>query len=355
MLKKTPEISSLQTLENQRGEITFRRKLTQQQVKGEQIFSDEFDRSGIKKILGERMDATLKRMRSLRNDGLTMTPYVEIGAERGQRSLVMESDLNMRGAAFDLSFDMLQSCEYYRSVFRKDRIPLRICGDLYSAPFKTDSIPFVFCYQTLHHFPDPNPLVEEVHRFLAPGGYFLFDEEPYKRGIHLNLYRTSKVFSEQHLHRNLCKKILDHLFAEYICNEVEHGVTENDDISIKTWRKIFNIFAEKNIELSSSGSISSDLYQNGFSLGSILNYIWGGSISGICRKAGNGGFKVGKINESLTCPVCLRDGYEPDLNSKFRCEKCKTSYPTVDGVVFLLMPDKIIDLYPEIKTTQSPG
>jgi len=34
--------------------------------------------------------------------------------------------------------------------------------------------------------------------------------------------------------------------------------------------------------------------------------------------------------------------------SFFTCENCGTEYPIVDGVVFLLAPEKLIDLYPEI-------
>ena len=344
-------MSELQTIDNQRGEIDFRRKLVQQQVDGQQLFTDEFDSREIERILKERMDSTRERMQKLLDSGLTMSPYVEIGAERGQRSLIMESDLNQQGAAIDLSFDMLRSCEHYKTVFEKNKLPLRICGDLYLAPFKTDSIPFVFCYQTLHHFPNPEPIVEEVRRFLAPGGCFFFNEEPFKKGFHLKLYRTDKVFSDMHLRRRFIRKLFDHFFAEYVCNEVEHGVIENDDITIRIWREVFSRFDEKDVKLSSFRSVTSDLYGRGFSLNSVLNYLWGGSISGICRKAGDPVAEVRSIESALTCPVCLKGGNEPELIRKesiFSCEGCESKYPVVNDVLFLLAPDKLVNLYPEI-------
>ncbi|MDP8240959.1 MAG: methyltransferase domain-containing protein [Candidatus Hatepunaea meridiana] len=342
--------SDNQTINNQLGEITFRRKLVQQQVDGDQLFEDEFDKENIEKILRERMDVTLKRMKELKDKGTVLSPYLEIGAERGQRSLVMETDLNLRGAATDLSFDMLKSCEYYKDVFDKN-MPVRVCADLYNLPFKTGSIPFVFCYQTLHHFPDQAPIVEEIHRVLSSGGTFLFDEEPYKKGFHLNLYKTDKVFSEQHIGRSIIRKFLDHLFAEYVCNEEEYDVIENDDISTSVWRRTFARFAQKNIKLHSIGSIYSDLYGFKFTLNYILNYLWGGDISGECIKAGDLTAVEYSITDAMTCPVCLTNGIEPDLKCEsdyYICENCGIKYPVEDGVVFLLKPVTLKQLYPEI-------
>ena len=230
-----------QNIDNQRGEVIFRRKLVQQQVEEKPVFEDEFSKTDIERILKERMDVTLRAMEELKRKGIELAPYLEIGAERGQRSLVMETDLNLHGAAIDLSYDMLKSCEYYKDVFKK-KLPVRVCTDLYCLPFKPGSIPFVFCYQTLHHFPDPFPVVDELHRILTPGGAFMFDEEPFKRGFHLSLYRTKKVFSNQHRSRGVFRKVFDHLFAEISCNEEEHGVIENDNISTAEWRRTFSSF-----------------------------------------------------------------------------------------------------------------
>jgi len=148
-----------QLVSSQKGEIEFRKKLFQQQVEGEKIFSDEFDVDSIQNILTTRMKATKKDIGALEEAGVPISPYLEIGAERGQRALVLENDLGASGIAADLSFDMLKSADYYAQVFNKAKIPLRICCDVNNLPFLTDSIPFIFCYDVLHHFPDPVPII----------------------------------------------------------------------------------------------------------------------------------------------------------------------------------------------------
>ena len=72
------------------------------------LFEDEYDKEGIEEVMLSRMKKTLEQMAELKNTGTEISPYVEIGAERCQRSLVMENDLNANGAAVDISFDMLK-------------------------------------------------------------------------------------------------------------------------------------------------------------------------------------------------------------------------------------------------------
>jgi SAM-dependent methyltransferase len=121
------------------------------------------------------MADTAQAMERLRKRGVALSPYLELGAERGQRALVLENDFGARGAAVDLSLDMLRSTAHYGEVFHKPRMPERICCDAHTLPFRTGSLPFVFCYEFLHHFPTPAPVVKEIHRVLAPGGWFFFD------------------------------------------------------------------------------------------------------------------------------------------------------------------------------------
>jgi len=339
-----------QTIDNLKGEVDFRRKLSKQQVEGQHIFDDEFDRAGIEVVLRERMETTSRHIRSLIDKNFVISPYVEIGAERCQRSMVMETDLNAGGAAVDLSFDMLKSADYYKDVFKK-QLPLRICADLNHAPFKTGSIPFVFCYQTLHHFPDPAPIVAEVHRFIAPGGVFFFAEEPFKRGFHLSLYKTDKAFSTQHRDRGVLRKALDHLFADLTCNEVEHGVIENDDIPLKVWRKTLAVFDRKDIRLVSINRIASDLDESVILPKRLFNSFWGGEITGTCYKAGKLEHSTGSILDALACPVCLASGKESDLKcapDAFICQECGVQHPVKDGVVFLMEPELRGRIYPEI-------
>src|SRR5258705_2532268 len=115
-----------QSLESQLGEIRFRRLLAQQQVEGRPVFEDEFDAEGICRILEQRMLETTRAMERLRERGVALSPYLELGAERGQRALVLENDLGAAGAAADLSLDMLRSAAPYAQVFPRPPMPLRV-------------------------------------------------------------------------------------------------------------------------------------------------------------------------------------------------------------------------------------
>ena len=98
-------MNNRQSIDNLKGEVDFRRKLSKQQVDGQQIFEDEYDRAGIEAVLRESMETTSKHIRSLIDKNIVISPYIEIGAERCQRAMVMETDFNTVGAAVDLSFE----------------------------------------------------------------------------------------------------------------------------------------------------------------------------------------------------------------------------------------------------------
>ena len=340
-----------QTVGSQKGEVEFRRKLYQQQVDGQEIFSDEFDVEGIKNILTTRMLATREQIGGLRQSGLTISPYLEIGAERGQWSLVMENDLQASGIAADLSFDMLKSADYYSKVFNKSKIPLRVCCDVNNLPFLSNSIPFVFCYDTLHHFPDPTPVIAEIKRVLAPGASFFFGQEPYKKIFHVNLYKGTKVYSRRALNFGKLKKIIDYFLAARIGNELDYGIIENEEIHIGHWKRALNIFPEKNIQLQSLGRITTTLYGQKNYLKYFLNYLLGGNIFGTVRKPGEMVDFGLKREDFFICPNCLKAGQEVKLcqeESSWLCSHCNTVFPVVDSVVFLLADDKLAELYPEI-------
>src|SRR5260221_6519816 len=93
--------------------------------------------------------------------------------------------------------DIMGEWELYRAELGLERLPVRVCCDAYHLPFRSGSLPFVFCYETLHHFPEPGPIVAEAHRVLAPGGTFLFDEEPYRKVLHANLFKGRKLYGRE--------------------------------------------------------------------------------------------------------------------------------------------------------------
>ena len=338
-----------QPLSSKKGEIEFRKKLVQQQVEGEAIFSDEFTREGIEPILAVRMKETRDDLIALRDRGVSLSPFIEIGAERGQRSLVMQNDLDASGFACDISFDVLKSCEYYGKLFEKKKMPVRVCCDANVLPFRSGSIPFVFCYESLHHFPDPSPVVREIHRVISPGGYFFFDEEPFRRVAHVNLFRARSMYSPERLRSGKLSRAIEYFLAERTCNETGHGIIENHQISIADWERTLSVFEEKDIRLHAHGNITVRLNTSRNSVKYALAYLFGGRISGLCHKPGTG--EAIPILETLICPLCRESGRESPLGKtehEFACATCNTRYPIVSGVVFLFSPKTLEELYPAV-------
>jgi len=81
-------MNRIQSAVNKKAEIEFRKKLVQQQVSGAQVLKDEYSSLEIERILKERMDTTFKQVDKLEQQGFVLSPYIEIGAERCQRSLL---------------------------------------------------------------------------------------------------------------------------------------------------------------------------------------------------------------------------------------------------------------------------
>jgi uncharacterized protein YbaR (Trm112 family) len=265
--------------------------------------------------------------------------------------------MKAQGAAVDISYDMLKSCDHYKEIFRKNKVPLRICSDANNMPFMSNSVPFVFCYETLHHFPDPTPIIKEIHRVLVPGGYFSFNEEPYKRILHISLYNAEKIYAKKQRRQGKLRKIktvLDIFFARKSCNEVDHDIIENLEITIKTWKRSLQPFKEKNVNLHSTAitkTVDTEMFQPKNKGKYLLSYLFGGEISGLCRKAGQfDGTRI-PIEEAVICPSCLMKATESKLASKSTdlfCKRCNNSYPIYNGIVFLFSPDKLEELYPEL-------
>jgi len=330
----------------QRGEIEFRRKLVEQQLGGETHFTDEFDAAGIETILRDRVETTRLQFERWHEQGVLRGPYLEVGAERGQRALVAENLFDLRGIACDLSLDMLRSCAHYASRFGYEKLPLRLCCDATRLPLRPGALPFVFAYQTLHHFPEPALLTAQLQRVLMPGGAFWFSEEPYRQILHVNLYRMPSMYSEQSRRAGPLRRRLDRYCGARVCNETAYGIIENDDITLPQWRTALAKFDVCEARLHSSQGLTVPLF-GGRPPRSWLAALLGGEIDGLCRKAGELTEPVADPAALLLCPECLAKGEEQGLTDRV-CGSCGQAYPVVDGVLMLFTREQHRDLYAEI-------
>ena len=292
------------TLDNLRGEIEFRRKLAEQHVTGRMLLPDYYGKDAHDLILRERMATTLRDLMALQARGVRLAPFVELGAERGQRSLVLVNDLQTDGIAADISFHQLQAAAHFARLFDKPKLPLRLCCDANRLPLRSDAFPFVFCYEFLHHFPELTPVVREIHRILA-GGTFFFSEEPYRRPK-LVLYRQrQKIYAGSSLRRSKVLRFLSKFFSEEVFDECEHGIVENHAIPPRDWLAALALFDAHELTAASlEGRLRSRLGAR-VAWRNLPNILLGGGIGGTCTKQGLApAAPPANLADLLVCPDC---------------------------------------------------
>ena len=351
-----------QNIDNLKSEIMFREKLARQHVTGEVLVEDYMGKENHDAVMRERVTTTFETMKNLQSSGVQLGPFIELGAERGQRSLVLTNDFNVQGFAVDLSFAQLKTMDYWMEFFNKPKPPVRICCNAYHLPFQSNSLSFAFCYQFLHHFPDPAPVIKEIHRVLA-NGFFYFDEEPYKR-FSLKLYRRKVNNKPGKLKKYIT--FLESFIADQYEIEEAHGIVENDDIPLEEWVKFLEIFDEKRVSFRSASLFTSEMGKVS-SLKIRLHKMLGGVISGLVEKKpaqskNKPGAVIKDIYELLACPVCVipEGNGGPDRaplvrhGDYLKCESCKAEYPIVDNVMILLPQKEIKELYPELAAARPP-
>lgn len=336
-----------QPLAAQQAEVRFRQALVAHQ-NGLTSLPDELTGAEMEPLLRQRMIQTQQDMVALLQRGEKLSPFLEIGAERCQRSLVLQNDCQLTGIAADLSWDMLNQGAYYQHHFGLSQLPLRLCCDALHLPIASNALPFVFCYQTVHHFQHPWPLLRQIYRVLQPGGLFWVAEEPYQNRLKRPLYQGHALYSATTRQASKWKKGLDYFFAEQPCNERAFGIIENDDIPLSEWEHAFAPFVDKQLELQ-------PLYRGNVPFRPSSWPTWlaqwpGGSLRGTVRKPGTIPADATPIMESLICPVCLESHREVPvipMTENYRCRQCQTVYPIVSGILMLLPPQQRQCLYPQ--------
>src|SRR3954447_14205400 len=102
---------------------------------------------------------------------------------------MLANEFGAEGFALDISSDALRYGVTLMDRWKLSRAPVRVAGDAINLPFKDGSLRLVLTFQTLSQFMNLENVFSEVKRVLAPGGIFLFAEEPVLRLLSLRLYR----------------------------------------------------------------------------------------------------------------------------------------------------------------------
>ena len=340
----------IQKLESKIGEVKYRAKLTKQYQGKNKFFPNEPDTKEIISTIKERISSTKNDFIFLKKQGVNFTPYLEIGAEFGHRASILEEKYNSKGFALDLSLESLLQAQFFIRKLKLKKIPQRICADAYHLPFFDNSFNFVFCYQTLHHFPDPSPIVGEIYRVLKPGGHFFVNEEPVSQRLNLNLWRRPTKL-------RAWEKILRYtLVLPFVSTigktETNHGILE-ETFDIKTWEGSLDCFENamvwlKSFPLGRESKInkkrSTDWLKPDLLTQSLIN-LSGGGVKILARKGGHlEGQNKSKSEQLLACPVCLKP-----FSNKLTCVKCRTNYFSTQNVMMLLSKNMLNKLYPKLK------
>lgn len=337
-----------QDIQAKRGEIAFRRVLSEQELGDEIHIPEAFSREEIMSVLADSMEETYRVFNRLVTRPIPISPFLELGAERGDRSFSLCNEFGAQGFAFDLSLDALQFGDRFVEELGFTEAPLRICGDAYNLPFRSNSFPFVFCFATLHHFPDPLPVVREVLRVLQDGGYFYFDREPTRGRLAVRLWmrRGYKLSCVEALLNRL--GILGFI-SEGGEIEREYGILENT-FPLETWVKLTALFSQTEMQVNRALKIQFDSSQ--FSFKQWLGRVLGGVTSALClARKDELPLSVDHWVQRLRCPTCSTDKKEFGLkllrsDEGLQCVHCGTVYPRCNGVLLLLPKDLRQELYP---------
>lgn len=341
--------SNLQTIKSKQGEVHYRSKLVSQYQNKEILFKNEPNQKEIIQALRQRIKTTKTDFSSLKRHPVIFSPYLEIGAEFGHRAAVLEEAYNGRGFALDISLESLSLAPYFIKQLKLKKIPERICADAYNLPFQDNSFNFVFCYQSLHHFPNPKPIIQEIHRVLKPKGYLFVNEEPISQSLNLNLWRrpTKLRLWEKMLKYSLILPFISRIGK----TETDHEILE-ETFNLQTWEKSLEIFKNATVWLnaykygpetkvsknSKSGWLKPSLIASPFI------FTLGGGIKILAQKGNLPKEKNSDKGQSiLVCPTCLKT-----LNTNLVCPICRTRYPVVKNIKLLLDKRLMDKLYPRL-------
>lgn len=289
-----------------------------------------------------------------------LTPFLEIGANAGHTSLMLENEFGARGFALDISADSLRHGYALMDQWGVTKGPVRMAGDALRLPFRDGSLQTVFAFQMLSQFMDIESVLVEVKRVLAPGGVFFFAEEPMRRWMTLRLWRCPYEEQMKPWERRLNRwGLLPFLVQDVIGagQEESFGIRQNHTMNLSHWHALirkhfgaqqYRLFVPERGWLERAvkrAAVSLDPYRSEWRAARLL----GGTLAAACRKEGTapaaaeGGLPA--FENLLQCPDC---GGTLGRNSAemLHCTTCDYSAALEGGVYNLLNSRDRRELYP---------
>ncbi|HWR51717.1 MAG TPA: class I SAM-dependent methyltransferase [Bryobacteraceae bacterium] len=287
----------------------------------------------------------------------TLSPFLEIGANAGYTAAMLSNEFGAEGFALDISADALALGGIIDRAWGYERAPVRIAGDAARLPFRDGSLQFVMAWQMLSQFMDIERVIVEVKRVLAPGGVFLFGEEPLLRMLSLRLYRCSYP----DLMKPWERKLYDWGLLGYVVRDVigaqqeeSFGIRQNHRMRLGDWHHLVTKhFAAHEYEMFvpergwgerivKRAAIRLDPCGSVWRAAKLL----GGTMAAFCRKDGKSEPATGmaSFEQYLACPDCGAALTRDDV--LLACTACPFRSALEDGVYNLLSSGERAELYP---------
>jgi len=287
-----------------------------------------------------------------------MSPFLEVGANAGHTSYMLANEFDADGFALDISADALRHGIVLQDHWGFSKAPVRVAGDALNLPFRDGSLRFVMTHQTLSQFLDLDAVFAEIHRVLAPGGVFLFSEEPIKRLLSLRLYRCPYYDTMKPWERKLFDwGLLGYLVKDVIGahQEESFGIRQNHTMGLKDWRDLIRrYFAGERYQVFvpqrgwgetvvRNAALRLDRHHSDWLPAKLL----GGTLAAVCRKAGEAGpaSSMERFENFLHCPDC-RDSLTRNAEETLLCAACGYQAPNEGGVYNVIRSAERKELYP---------
>lgn len=289
----------------------------------------------------------------------SLSPFLDLGANAGHTSYLLCNKFHADGFALDISADALRYGMTLMDRWGLERAPVRVGGDALNLPFRDGSLRLVMTFQTLSQFMDLESVFAEVKRVLAPGGVFLFAEEPLLRPLSLRLYRvpyynTMKPWERKLYDWGLLGYIVKDVIGAY--QEESFGIRQNHTMYLTDWDRLvkkhfadfrFQVFVPERgwgERIVKRLAIRLDPYRSEWRAARLL----GGALAAVCRKEGpkarTGGMPE-NFESLLRCPDCYGDMLR-DASNTLHCSSCSYAAPQEGGVYNLLRSSDRAELYP---------